>query len=240
MRRVMVAILLGIAASAWSATTDDQSLAQWIEQLSSGDEMHATAAAMRIEDAAEMQLPEIEAAARRRDISAGAAETLERIADRQKRRMAFRQRNERLDAETAQKNGAAMLAAYDKVGSHNPNWDAPARQYIDFFAKPGNEEDQKKRMVPMSVLADKIAAAECDDLLVNYLMLRVKSLEPLGVTFNHLRDGGYAAAANALGVEAKFAELLAGHKTGMKDKYVLRNPRVVKPATDAIYAAYFG
>ena len=59
------------------------------------------------------------------------------------------------------------------------------------------------------------------------------------VTFSHLRDGGYTASSNALGVDAKFAELLAGHKTGMKDKYVLRNPQIVKPASDAVYAAYF-
>jgi len=61
-----------------------------------------------------------------------------------------------------------------------------------------------------------------------------------GVTFSHLRDGGYTAACHALGVDMKLAELLAGHKTGMKDKYVLRTPEVVKPATDAVYRAYFG
>ncbi|HEX3358716.1 MAG TPA: tyrosine-type recombinase/integrase [Tepidisphaeraceae bacterium] len=60
------------------------------------------------------------------------------------------------------------------------------------------------------------------------------------VTFSHVRDGAYTSAVHALGVDAKFAELLAGHKTGMKDKYVLRTPWIVKPATDAIYAAYFG
>jgi len=26
----------------------------------------------------------------------------------------------------------------------------------------------------------------------------------------------------------------------MKDKYVLRNPHIVKPATGAVYKAYFG
>jgi integrase len=61
----------------------------------------------------------------------------------------------------------------------------------------------------------------------------------VGVTFSHLRDGAYTSACHALGVDWKFAELLAGHKTGMKDKYVLRNPQIVKPATDAVYTAYF-
>lgn len=62
----------------------------------------------------------------------------------------------------------------------------------------------------------------------------------MDVQFSHLRDGGYTAAVHALGVDAKFAELLAGHKTGMKDKYVLRTPQIVKPATDAVYEEYFG
>ena len=37
----------------------------------------------------------------------------------------------------------------------------------------------------------------------------------------------------------KFGEVLAGHATGMKDKYVLRTPECVKPATGSVYAAYF-
>jgi integrase len=61
-----------------------------------------------------------------------------------------------------------------------------------------------------------------------------------GVTFSHLRDGAYSAACNAKNVKDRFAELLAGHKTGMKDKYVIRNPRVVLPATRAVYRRYFG
>jgi integrase len=68
--------------------------------------------------------------------------------------------------------------------------------------------------------------------------LRVKA-KLQDVTFSHLRDGAYTAAAQAVGVDEKFARLLAGHKSsGLQDKYVARNPAIVKPATDAVYAAY--
>jgi len=36
----------------------------------------------------------------------------------------------------------------------------------------------------------------------------------VGVTFSHLRDGGYTAASNALGVDAKFASFLPGTRRG--------------------------
>ena len=68
----------------------------------------------------------------------------------------------------------------------------------------------------------------------------VKKAGVSGVTFSHVRDGAYSAACNAKRVKDRFAELLAGHKTGMKDKYVVRNPRVVLPATRAVYRRYFG
>jgi hypothetical protein len=59
------------------------------------------------------------------------------------------------------------------------------------------------------------------------------------VTWSHIRDGAYTAAAQAPGVDEKFARLLAGHKSaGLQDKYVLRNPQIVKPACDAVYSAY--
>jgi hypothetical protein len=56
-----------------------------------------------------------------------------------------------------------------------------------------------------------------------------------------IRDGSYTAACRAKGVEEKFARLLAGHRAhGLTDAYVQRNPFDVKPASDAVYAAYFG
>lgn len=56
-----------------------------------------------------------------------------------------------------------------------------------------------------------------------------------------IRDGAFTAACNAPGVDEKFARLLAGHRShGLQDNYVMRNPAVVRPACDAVYAAYFG
>lgn len=59
------------------------------------------------------------------------------------------------------------------------------------------------------------------------------------VTFSHIRDGAYTAACEAPSVDDRYARLLAGHKAhGLKDKYVLRHPQIVRPATDAVYATY--
>jgi integrase len=68
---------------------------------------------------------------------------------------------------------------------------------------------------------------------------RVKAGVSETVTWSHLRDGAYTAAVTAPGVDEKFARLLAGHKAqGLQDKYVLRNPAMVKPAWDAVYSHY--
>jgi integrase len=72
-------------------------------------------------------------------------------------------------------------------------------------------------------------------------VLRVKAKISPDVTWSHLRDGAYTEASLAEGLDPKYARLLAGHAGhGLEDKYVKRNPRAVKPATDAVYAAYFG
>lgn len=59
----------------------------------------------------------------------------------------------------------------------------------------------------------------------------------LTVTASQLRDGAYTAAVEA-GVSFQFCQLLAGHSCGMADKYVKRQPQMVKPACDAIYSKY--
>jgi hypothetical protein len=54
-----------------------------------------------------------------------------------------------------------------------------------------------------------------------------------------IRDGAYTAACQAPGVEEKWARLLAGHRShGLQDSYVMRNPAIVRPACEAVYAAY--
>jgi len=63
---------------------------------------------------------------------------------------------------------------------------------------------------------------------------------PKTVQFAHIRDGPSSAAFNADGVEEKHAKVLAGHRSGMSDHYVKRNPRVVATACAAIEDHYFG
>jgi len=59
------------------------------------------------------------------------------------------------------------------------------------------------------------------------------------VQMDDIRDGAYSAACTAPGVDEKYARLLAGHRShGLQDNYVARNPAIVKPASDAVLAAY--
>lgn len=58
-------------------------------------------------------------------------------------------------------------------------------------------------------------------------------------SFSSLRDASYTTAAQ--NCEERYARVLAGHRSpGLQDSYVLRNPQFVKPATDAVYAYFFG
>lgn len=69
--------------------------------------------------------------------------------------------------------------------------------------------------------------------------LRERSGVDASVTWSHIRDGAYSIAATAPNVDEKFARLLAGHKShGLQDKYVLRNPAIVRPACDAVREHY--
>jgi integrase len=59
----------------------------------------------------------------------------------------------------------------------------------------------------------------------------------LKITPSQLRDSAYTAAVES-GVSHQFCQLLNGHACGMADKYVKRNPQMVKPACDAVYRKY--
>ncbi|MCK4624766.1 MAG: tyrosine-type recombinase/integrase [Phycisphaerae bacterium] len=63
---------------------------------------------------------------------------------------------------------------------------------------------------------------------------------PESVEFAHIRDGAFTAAYNGKGVEEKHAKVLAGHRSGMTDHYVKRNPQTVAAACRAIEEVYFG
>ena len=59
------------------------------------------------------------------------------------------------------------------------------------------------------------------------------------VEFAHLRDGAYTAAIEG-GADLMHSKLLAGHRVGISDAYVKRNPLMVADACDAIERHYFG
>lgn len=68
--------------------------------------------------------------------------------------------------------------------------------------------------------------------------IRNRAKLPQSVTFEGLRDGAYTVA---IAVDAHHAKLLAGHKTGESDKYVLRqadNPKIIA-CCEAIERHYF-
>jgi integrase len=58
------------------------------------------------------------------------------------------------------------------------------------------------------------------------------------VTSSQLRDGAATAMAQA-NVTEKLCNLLLGHRAGIGDHYVKRNPQMVAPACEAIYRHYF-
>lgn len=57
------------------------------------------------------------------------------------------------------------------------------------------------------------------------------------VLFEHIRDGSQTSAI-AGGADPMHTKILLGHAVGIDDAYLLRNPRMVKDATDAIGRAY--
>jgi len=64
--------------------------------------------------------------------------------------------------------------------------------------------------------------------------------ELLRIEFNQIRDAGFTACAVAeLHIEQR--NYVSGHKnTGDDDAYLLRQPRLAKPACEAIYSYFFG
>ena len=66
--------------------------------------------------------------------------------------------------------------------------------------------------------------------------LRTEAQLP-SVQFSQIRDGAYTAAVQA-GTDLNSCKLLAGHATGIPDRYVKRGPQMVAAACDAIRHAY--
>ena len=58
------------------------------------------------------------------------------------------------------------------------------------------------------------------------------------VTSSQLRDGAATAAAQA-NVNERLLNLLLGHRSGMNDHYVKRNPKMCIPACEAVHSHYF-
>jgi hypothetical protein len=70
--------------------------------------------------------------------------------------------------------------------------------------------------------------------------LRDKAKLPDDVKYSHIRDGAYTVACNeGKSTESeRLSKVFAGHEAGMSDAYVRRNPAIVKPVCDAVYAKY--
>jgi hypothetical protein len=64
--------------------------------------------------------------------------------------------------------------------------------------------------------------------------------ELLKIEFNQIRDAGFTACAIA-GLHIEQRNYVSGHRnTGDDDAYLLRQPKLAKPACDAIYSYFFG
>ena len=61
---------------------------------------------------------------------------------------------------------------------------------------------------------------------------------PKSVSFAQLKDGATTHAARGTVQDGRLANILAGHKCGMEDAYILRNPEIVAPACAAVYSHY--
>lgn len=70
--------------------------------------------------------------------------------------------------------------------------------------------------------------------------LRERAKVAKEVQFADIRDGSFTEAVAGEGVEFQHAQVLAGHRSGIADNYVLRNPRMVAKACAAVEQAYFG
>lgn len=60
------------------------------------------------------------------------------------------------------------------------------------------------------------------------------------IQFADIRDGSFTAAVAGEGVEFQHARVLAGHRSGIADAYVLRNPAMTRKACEAVEKHYFG
>jgi len=64
--------------------------------------------------------------------------------------------------------------------------------------------------------------------------------ELLKIEFNQIRDACFTACADA-GLPIEQRNYVSGHKNiGDDDAYLLRQPKLAKPACDAIYSYFFG
>ena len=74
-----------------------------------------------------------------------------------------------------------------------------------------------------------------------FTRLRSKAGLPETVKAEHIRDGAYtAASANEKEEDLGKSRILAGHKVGISDKYIMRHPEIVAGVCKQVEKAYFG
>lgn len=110
-------------------------------------------------------------------------------------------------------------------------WNETIEAIQNYLAKAPHKQPQLFN----SRMGTRLVSKEIGQIVVQ---LRRRLKIPEDVNFDTIRDGAYTAAIEG-GADLLHTKLLAGHKVGMSDQYVRRNPRMVKDACEAIYAKYF-
>ncbi|HZZ42165.1 MAG TPA: DUF4034 domain-containing protein [Tepidisphaeraceae bacterium] len=219
---MVVVMLVGMGAvrrAATRPTTRRLNLEKLIEKLGSADSVEREEAVKRAVFAYPGHEEEIEAAAQRTGLDPQAQLELQQIVAMQKPRMEAKKRAERIGDENERLNRDSALAAYDKVGIHDPAWDDAARELIKEFTLVQRKwEPNEQHLVKMSALAEKISKAGCKDPFIRYLIVRTKEMEPvgmdgatLGVEFKQvvgdLEESGYPADRKCQG-HARYVDMI--------------------------------
>lgn len=187
-----------------------------IQKLASQDYAEREEAAGALSAAYAEQGAEIEAASKRADLDPQAVMELQEIVAVQKPRAAAYARQRRIGEEDVRANRGAALADYEKVGRHNPAWDATARALITTFTLvPGERDAYWEHVRTMTRQREALAAAKCDDPLVLYFMARAHGAEPsadmaavvkdLKAATDALERSGYSAERKCW-AHARYAE----------------------------------
>ena len=165
-------------------------LDQWIHDLDDPSPVVREAAVVSITELPAGDLPFLEAAAKKANLSAAGTAHLKSILDHDRQWLPARLRNRKTLEETFEWNRRTMLEAYDHVGHKDPRWDETVHKAIELFVAIGAGPD---RAFP---LIEEAIKAGCDDPLVKYL--EVRDLERLPGVDPQMLNTAFGRAAQGL------------------------------------------